>query len=110
MFKPAVVLVLVAGLLLAATPAAWSAEISSPSITDDENSSNLPQLASSLPATSLDCVEKSEVSEVDASGIFLDGGRLLDQIVPAFHLRSTHARNAHRLRVPAEIHGRSPPC
>jgi hypothetical protein len=110
MVKPAVVLVLVAGLLLAATPAALSVEGPSPSLAADESPSNLPQLSSSLPATSLDCVEESEVSEVDASEIFLDGGRLLKQIVPAFHLRSTHARNAHRSRVPAVIHGRSPPC
>ena len=110
MVKPAVVIVLVAGLLLAAFPDALAVEIPSPSIAVDENPSSHPQISNALRATDLDCVEESEVSEVDASEIFLDGGRRLEHIVPAFHRRATHAINAHRSREPAVIHGRSPPC
>jgi hypothetical protein len=110
MVKPAFVLVLVAGLLLAATPAALSVESASPSIAADASPSSHPQLSSSLRASDLDCIEESEVSEADSIKGFLDGGRLFEQAVPAFHLRSTHARDAHRSRVPAVIHGRSPPC
>lgn len=109
MFKPALALVLVAGLLIAATPAASSVESASPAIAADANPSSDPQVSASLWASGLDCIEESEVSESDSTKGFLDGGRVLDHAVPAFHLRSTHARNAHRSRAPAVIHGRSPP-
>lgn len=109
MVKPALALVLVAGLLIAVTPAALSVETASPSMAADANPSSHPLLSASLWASGLDCIEESEVSESDSTKGFLDVGRVLDQAVPAFHLRSTHARNAHRSRAPAVIHGRSPP-
>jgi hypothetical protein len=109
MVKPALVLVLVAGLLLAATPAALAVESPSSSISADNHPSSFPQLSSSLPSSDLDCIEESEVSESDSIKGFLDGGRLCEQAVPAFHLRSTHASDAYRSRAPAVVHGRSPP-
>jgi hypothetical protein len=109
MVKPALVLLLVAGLLLAATPAALSAETPSASIAAEDTSSSHAKLSCSVCAADLECVEESESSECHESEIFLDGGRALDHAVPAFHLRSAHERNAHRSRTPAVIRGRSPP-
>ncbi len=110
MLKPAVVLLLVVGLLLTATPAALCVEALTPSVSTDEDQANHPQLAVVVLIPLLEIVDGVESSEDFTHGSLADGVGLPHELVPKFHVLSVDSRNVDRSRVPAVSHGRSPPA
>lgn len=109
MSKPAVVLLLVVGLLLTASPAALSVEGLGPSVASGEEPSSHGHLDQAILTAPVEAFDGSEVEEDLAHGGFSDRSAWFHSLVPAFHLLSADAHNVNRSRVPAVFHGRSPP-
>jgi hypothetical protein len=110
MVKKSVVLLLVAALLLTATPAALSVEGVGPSVfAQDDDASGHSHVASTIPVMVAEVVDGAEAGEGETfSGLLADGGPTCLTAL-AVHLRVAHARDAYRSRVPAVAHGLSPP-
>ena len=110
MFKPAVVLLLVVGLLLTAFPAALSADGLVPSARSEDEPSSQGRLDQAILASVVEAFDVWEAEEDLAHGGLFDRSAWFHEIVPALHLLSADAHNADRSREPALVHGRSPPC
>ncbi len=110
MSKPAVVLLLVVGLLLTASPAALFEEgLGSAPCWDVDATSDL-ELTGEFTALRHAFAEGEECGEDGVHGGLADRSGGIHALAPVLRVLSTASHNANRSREPAVIHGRSPPA
>jgi|GEM_PF-2527398 len=109
MCKPAVVFLLVVGLLLMATPAALAVDGADATSSSDATPAWHAWHPAELTTLLYEPCDSVESEEDGCSWCGADLHGWLHVLVPASRVALIDARQAHRLRVPAVVRGRSPP-
>ncbi len=109
MYKSAVVLHLVAGLLLTAIPAAFAVEAPGLSASASASSSWHAGTPSDLPTLIHESCDSVEVEEDGCSWSIADLHGWLLPLELSSHFLSIDSRELNRSRAPAALRGRSPP-